>query len=82
MTIVHKSAVSKLFPYSKLIACISQIDVGKVYFVEEVFSDYLTDDEVIHGSFRDLREFLSRLTKFYLQIKNKRHESIELVWKN
>ena len=79
---MHKSAVSKLFPYSKLIACISQIDVGKVYFVEEVFSDYLTDDEVIHGSFRDLREFLSRLTKFYLQIKNKRHEIIELVWKN
>lgn len=49
----------------------------KNFSVEEEFSSYLADDEVIHGSFRDLREFLPRLAKFYLQIKNKCHEALK-----
>ena len=77
LCIMHICAVPKLYPYSKLIGYINQIDIGKIYSVEEEFSTYLADDEVIHGSFRDLREFLPRLAKFYLQIKNKRHEALK-----
>ena len=55
---------------------INQIDIGKVYSVQEEFSDYLADDEVIHGCFRYLKEFLPQLAKYYLQIKNKRHEAL------
>lgn len=72
---MRKCAVPKLSPYNKLIGYINQVDIGKVYAVKEEFSDYLADDEVIHGCFRDLREFLSQLAKCYLQIKNKPHEA-------
>lgn len=77
LCIMHKCAVPKLSPYSKLIGYINQIDIGKIYSVEEEFSTFLADDEVIHGSFRDLREFLPRLAKFYLRIKNKHHEALK-----
>ena len=76
LCIMRKCAGPKLSPYNKLIGYINQIDFGKVYSVEEEFSDYLADDEVIHGCFRDLREFQPRLAKFYFQIKNKCHEAL------
>ena len=50
---------------------IKKINVGKVYSIEEEFSTDI-DDENINGCFRDLREYLPRLAKFYLNMQGKR----------
>ena len=49
LCMVCKSALPELSPYRKLIAHISQIDVGKVYSVKEVFSDHLTAGNLFLG---------------------------------
>lgn len=56
---------------------IKQVDIGKVYSVEEEFSNYIQADEVVHGCFRDLRDFLPRLAKFYLQTRQKSNEALK-----
>ena len=56
---------------------IKQVDIGKVYSVQEEFSGFISDDEVVHGCFRDLREYLPRLAKFYLQTKTKSNEALK-----
>ena len=66
-----KSQIPKLLPYDKLMSHIKQVDIGKVYSVEEEFSNYIQADEVVHGCFRDLRDYLPRPAKFYLQTENK-----------
>ena len=44
---------------------IKQVDIGKVYSVEEEFSNYIQADEVVHGCFRDLRDYLPRLANLF-----------------
>lgn len=69
---MQKSRIPKLLPYDKLMSHIKQVDIGKVYSIEEEFSNYIQADEVVHGCFRDLRDYLPRLAKFYLLTKNKK----------
>ena len=57
--------IPKLLTYNKLRKQINAIDIGKVYSVEEQFSAYIQDENV-KGCYRDLREYLPRLAKFYL----------------
>ena len=57
--------IPKLITYNSLVSEIKKIDIGKVYYIEEEFSTDI-DDENINGCFRDLREYLPRLAKFYL----------------
>ena len=66
---MQKGRIPKLLPYDKLISHIKQVDIGKIYSVEEEFSNYIQADEIIHGCFRDLRDYLPRLVKFYLHTK-------------
>ncbi|KAK3739287.1 hypothetical protein QZH41_007134 [Actinostola sp. cb2023] len=54
---------------------ILSIDIGKIYNIEEKFSDYLDEDN-IQGHCRDLIEYLPRLAKFYLQIQNTRKDAL------
>lgn len=49
---------------------LKEIDIGKVYEIDENYVAGLGADENINGAYRDLREYLPRLAKFYLQ-KNK-----------
>ena len=56
--------IPKLLTYNSLVSEIKKIDVGKVYSIEEEFSNDI-DDENINGCFRDLREYLPWLAKFY-----------------
>ena len=74
---MQKSRIPKLLPYDKLVSYIKQVDIGKVYSVEEEFSNYIQADEVVHGCFRDLRDYLPRLAKFYLQTKQKSNEALK-----
>ena len=55
---------------------IKKINVGKVYSIEEEFSTDI-DDENINGCFRDLREYLPRLAKFYLNMQRKRKGALK-----
>lgn len=74
---MQKSRIPKLLPYDKLVSYIKQVDIGMVYSVEEEFSNYIQADEVVHGCFRDLRDYLPRLAKFYLQTKQKSNEALK-----
>lgn len=77
LCIMQKTRVPKLLPYDKLMTHIKQVDIGKVFSVEEEFSSCISDDEVVHGCFRDLREFLPRLAMFYLQTKTKSNKALK-----
>ena len=57
---------------------IKQVDIGKVYSVEDEFSNYIQPDEVVHGCFRDLRDYLPRLAMFYLWTKQKSNGFLRL----
>ena len=60
-----KSQIPKLLPCDKLMSHIKQVDIGYVYSVEEEFSNYIQADEVVHGCFRDLRDYLPQLAKLF-----------------
>lgn len=74
---MQKGRIPKLLPYDKLMSYIKQVDIGKVYSVEEEFFNYIQADEVVHGCFRDLRDYLPRLAKFYLHTKQKSNEALK-----
>ena len=76
---MQKGRIPKLLPFDKLMSHIKQVHIGKVYSVEEEFSNYIQADEVVHGCFRDLRDFLPRLAKFYLQTRQKSNEALRWV---
>ena len=40
-------------------------------------SNYIQPDEVVHGCFRDLRDYLPRLAMFYLWTKQKSNEALK-----
>lgn len=64
---MQKGRIPKVLSYDKLISHIKQVDIRKVYSVEEEFSNYIQADEIVHGCFKDLRDYLPQLAKFYLQ---------------
>ena len=68
--------IPKLITYNSLVSEIKKIDIGKVYYIEEEFSTDI-DDENINGCFRDLREYLPRLAKFYLNMQGKRKGALK-----
>ena len=55
---------------------IKKIDVGRVYSIQEEFSNDI-DDENINRCFRDLREYLPRLAKFYINMQEKRKAALK-----
>ena len=42
-----KCPIPKVLPYNKLASKIKEIDIGRVYFVEEEFSSYIEEGEKI-----------------------------------
>ena len=68
--------IPKPFTYNSLVNEIKKIDVEKVNSMEEEFSKDI-DDENINGCFRDLREYLPRLAKFYLNMQGKRKGALK-----
>lgn len=70
ITLASGFTIPKLLTYNKLMKELKEIDIGKVYEIDENYVAGLGADENINGAYRDLREYLPRLAKFYLQ-KNK-----------
>ena len=68
--------IPKLLTYNSLVKEIRNIDIGKVYSLEEQFSSAI-DDENINGCFRDLREYLPRLATFYLNMQKTRKGALK-----
>ena len=68
--------IPKLITYNSLVSEIKKIDIGKVYYIQEEFSTDI-DDENINGCCRDLREYLPRLAKFYLNMQRKRKGALK-----
>ena len=62
--------IPKPLTNNSLVNEIKNIDGGKIYSMEEEFSTDI-DDENINGCFRDLREYLPQLAKFYLNMQGK-----------
>ena len=83
-----KCPIPKPLPYNKLASKIKEIDIWRVYFVEEEFSSYVEEGEKISGCYRDLREYLPRLAQFYLSVSTrsklkwfgKAEGSFQLAW--
>lgn len=68
--------IPKLLTYNSLVKEIRNIDIGKVYSLEEQFSSAI-DDENVNGYFRDLREYLPRLGTFYLNMQKTRKGALK-----
>ena len=71
---MQKGRIPKLLPDEKLLSHIKQVDIRKVYSVEEEFSNYIRADEVVPRCSRDLSNYLPRLAKFSLQTT---HEALK-----
>lgn len=61
----------KLLTYNNLMAEVKRIDIGKVYEIDENYVAGIDSDENVNGAYRDLREYLPRLARFYLQKNTK-----------
>ncbi|CAB4030661.1 Hypothetical predicted protein [Paramuricea clavata] len=71
--------VPKILTYNNLVRELNKIDIGNVL---EINKEYLSDlemDAPINGAYRDLREYLPRLAKFYLSTDRK--HALELYGK-
>ncbi|PFX24669.1 hypothetical protein AWC38_SpisGene10750 [Stylophora pistillata] len=74
-SLLSNCPIPKLLTYNSLVNEIKRVDVGKVYSIEEFSTDI--DDENINGCFRDLREYLPRLAKSYLNMQGKRKGALK-----
>ena len=55
VSIIPGCKIPKLLPYNKLVQEINNIDVGKMYEIDEEYLDGFETDRNINGSYRDLR---------------------------
>lgn len=65
----------RLLPYNKLVNAIKSIDIGKVYSVRETLCDGLDESEKVDGVYRNIKEMVLRLARYYLCQKR-----YELLW--
>ena len=66
ITLFSGFKIPKLLTYNKLTKELKEIDIGNVYEIDNTYVTGLEVDEYINGAYRDLREYLLRLAKFYL----------------
>jgi len=57
VTLMPKCPIPKLLPYNQLVKEINQIDIGRVYTIQEQFQEAI-EDEKTQGCFRKLVEYL------------------------
>ena len=67
--------VPKLLTYSNLVEELKKIDIGTVYEIDPDYLEGLETENPVNGAYRDLRQYLPMLAKFYLS-KN-RKESLK-----
>ena len=65
--------VPKLLTYSDLVEQLKKIDIGTVHVIDEDYLEGLSleTENKVNGAYRDLREYLPMLAKFYLSQNSK-----------
>ena len=58
--------VPKLFTYSNLVEKLKKIDIGTVHEINPDYLEGLKTENSVNGVYRDLRQYLPMLAKFYL----------------
>lgn len=66
ITVCKGVKVPKILTYNKLAEKVKQIDSGNVFEIDQDYQEGLGLDSPVHGAYRDLREYLPRIAKFYL----------------
>ena len=69
ISICNGCKVPKLLTYDKLVRHLKQIDVGTVHEIDQDYQKGLETEVVVNGAYRDLRQYLPMLAKFYLSKK-------------
>ena len=64
--VVNSCAIPRLVPYNKLMPYIKSIDIGKLYSVRETLCQGWQEEEKVDGMYRDIKELLVSLAKYYL----------------
>lgn len=57
---------------------VNKIDIGTIYSIRDEFAPYI-EDENTSGCYRDLREYLPRLARFYLKVQNSRKDRLKVL---
>lgn len=63
---VNYCPVPRLVPYNRLMPFIKSIDIGQLYSVRDTLCQGLAEEEKVDGRYRDIKELLLYLAKFYL----------------
>jgi len=63
---MNNTCVPRIVPYNKLIKYVNNIDIGKIYKLEEL-ADSLQKPKV-NGVYKNLEELLLRMSQMYLQV--------------
>ena len=63
--------VPKLLTYSNLVEQLKKIDIGTVHEIDPDYLEGLETENQVNGAYRDLRQYLPMLAKFYLSQNRK-----------
>ena len=78
--VVNNCLVPRLVPYNKLMPFIKSINIGKLYSVRETLCKGLNEEEKVSGVYRDIKEMLPCLARYYVSMMNE--GKYELLWFN
>ena len=69
ISICNGRKAPKLLTYDKLISQLKHIDGGAVHEIDQDYLKGLETEVVVNGAYRELRQYLPMLAKFYLSKK-------------
>ncbi|XP_068748992.1 uncharacterized protein [Montipora capricornis] len=72
---VNSCPLPRLVPYNKLMPFIKSIDIGQLYSVRDTLGYGLEEEEKADGMYRDIKQLLLSLAKFYLS-----QSRYQLIW--
>ena len=73
---VNNCPLPRLLPYNKLVDSIKLINIGKLYSVRENLCDGLDEIDKVNGVYRNIKEMVLDLARYYLMCENR----YELIW--
>jgi hypothetical protein len=69
--VVNNCSIPRLVPYNKLMPFIKFINIGKLYSVRETLCEGLNEEEKVSGVYRNIREMLPCLARYYMMNEGK-----------
>jgi hypothetical protein len=76
--VVNNCSIPRLVLYNKLMPFIKSINIGELYNVRETLCEGLIEEEKVSGVYRNIREMLPCLARYYMMNEGK----YELLWFN